>query len=111
MPHRLIATATASIPRTLAACTLAMLPALLVATRGFGLTWFGAAALYFVVWWTLLFAVLPFRARDDGTQPFVPGQDPGAPPLPQMRRKALWTTLISNVVFVAAVAAFPLAGL
>ncbi|MGY2047074.1 DUF1467 family protein [Methylobacterium sp. JK268] len=88
-----------------------MLPALLLATGPFGLSWFGALALYFVVWWTLLFAVLPFRAKDDGSIPYVPGQDPGAPPLPQMRRKALWTTLISDVVFLAAVAAFPLAGL
>ncbi|ACA18749.1 protein of unknown function DUF1467 [Methylobacterium sp. 4-46] len=103
--------ATASIPRALLACALAMLPALLVATGPFRLTWFGALALYFVVWWTLLFCVLPFRARDDGSQPYVPGQDPGAPPLPQMRRKALWTTLLSDVVFLAAVAAFPLAGL
>jgi predicted secreted protein len=86
-------------------------PALLAGTRLFGLTWFGAGALYFVVWWTLLFVVLPFRARDDGSQPIVPGQDLGAPPLPQMRRKVLWTTLLSDVVFVAAIAAFPLAGL
>lgn len=103
--------ATASIPRTLLACTAVMVPALAVATGPFGLTWFGAVALYFVVWWTLLFAVLPFRAKDDGSQPYVPGQDPGAPPLPQMRRKALWTTLLSDVVFLAAIAAFPLAGL
>ncbi|MFE1600083.1 DUF1467 family protein [Methylobacterium sp. ID0610] len=88
-----------------------MVPALAAAKALFGLTWFGAAALYFVVWWTLLFAVLPFRAKDDGSQPLVPGQDPGAPPLPQMRRKALWTTLLSDVVFLLVIAAFPLAGL
>jgi predicted secreted protein len=106
-----VTSATASIPRALLACIVLMLPALLLATGPFGLTWFGALALYFVVWWTLLFAVLPFRAGDDGSIPLVPGQDPGAPPRPQMRRKALWTTLISDVVFIAAIAAFPLAGL
>ncbi|MEH3144800.1 MAG: DUF1467 family protein [Methylobacterium frigidaeris] len=111
MLRRLLDLATVSIPRTLLACVLLAVPAFAVAVFGFRLTWFGATALYFVVWWTLLFAVLPFRAADDGTQAVVPGQDPGAPPLPQMRRKAVWTTLLSDVVFVAAVAAFPLAGL
>lgn len=100
-----------STPMTLAVIG-AMIAAFVAAAVGlFKLTVGGAIALYFVVWWTLLFAVLPFRAKDDGSIPYVPGQDPGAPPLPQMRRKALWTTLISDVVFLAAVAAFPLAGL
>ena len=103
--------ATASIPRTLGVCILLAVPVLLLAVWGFRLSGFGAGALYFVVWWTLLFAVLPFRAAPDGTEVVVPGQDLGAPHRPQMRRKALYTTLVSDVVFIAAVAAFPLAGL
>jgi predicted secreted protein len=103
--------ATASIPRTLGFCILLMLPMLALAVWGFRLSGFGAGALYFVVWWTVLFAVLPFRAAPDGTEVVVPGQDLGAPHKPQMRRKAVWTTLVSDVVFILAVAAFPLAGL
>ncbi|RVU20221.1 DUF1467 family protein [Methylobacterium oryzihabitans] len=110
MLRRLLDLATASIPRTLLACVALALPAFAVAVLGFRLTAFGAVALYFVVWWTLLFAVLPFRGPDDG-QPLVPGQDPGAPSQPRMRRKAVWTTLVSDAVFLAAIAAFPLAGL
>jgi predicted secreted protein len=103
--------ATTSIPRTLAACILMMLPMLALAVWGFRLSGFGAGALYFVVWWTMLFSVLPFRAAPDGTEVVVPGQDLGAPHRPQMRRKAVWTTLVADVVFLVAVAAFPLAGL
>jgi predicted secreted protein len=103
--------ATTSIPRTLAACIALMLPMLALAVWGFRLSGFGAGALYFVVWWTMLFSVLPFRAAPDGTEVVVPGQDLGAPHKPQMRRKAVWTTLIADVVFLVAVAAFPLAGL
>ena len=103
--------ATTSIPRTLAACILLMLPMLALAVWGFRLSGFGAGALYFVVWWTMLFSVLPFRAAPDGTEVVVPGQDLGAPHRPQMRRKAVWTTLVAEVVFLVAVAAFPLAGL
>ncbi|WP_288583117.1 DUF1467 family protein [uncultured Methylobacterium sp.] len=103
--------ATTSIPRTLAACIVLMLPMLALAVWGFRLSGFGAGALYFVVWWTMLFSVLPFRAAPDGTEVVVPGQDLGAPHKPQMRRKAVWTTLVADVVFLVAVAAFPLAGL
>ncbi|GJD50480.1 hypothetical protein OPKNFCMD_3222 [Methylobacterium crusticola] len=111
MLDRLLARATVSIPRTLLACLVLTLPPLAIAIAGFGLTAFGAGALYFVVWWTLLFAVLPFRAAEDGSEARIAGQDPGAPARPQMRRKAVWTTLISDAVFLMAVAAFPLAGL
>ncbi|WP_246775494.1 DUF1467 family protein [Methylobacterium aquaticum] len=103
--------ATATIPRTLAVCIGLMLPVLALAVWGFRLSGFGAGALYFVVWWIALFGVLPFRTAPDGTEVVVPGQDLGAPHKPQMRRKAVWTTLVSDVVFILAVAAFPLAGL
>lgn len=103
--------ATASVARTIGVCILLMLPVMALAVWGFRLSGFGAGALYFVVWWIALFGVLPFRAAPDGTEVVVPGQDLGAPHKPQMRRKAVWTTLVSDVVFIVAVAAFPLAGL
>ncbi|WP_291842369.1 DUF1467 family protein [Bradyrhizobium sp.] len=59
-----------------------------------------ALAIYFVLWWLVLFLTLPFGVRsqhEDGDS--VPGTDPGAPVLARMGRKLLWTTLISGVLF------------
>ena len=65
-----------------------------------------ALAIYFVLWWVVLFAVLPFGVRsqhEDGGG--VAGTDPGAPVVHGMVLKLLWTTIISVVVFAAAWAA------
>lgn len=66
-----------------------------------------ALAIYFVLWWVVLFAVLPFGVRsqiEDGES--VAGTDPGAPTLPRMARKLIWTTLVSAVIFAAGMAAY-----
>jgi predicted secreted protein len=57
-------------------------------------------AIYFVLWWLVLFLTLPFGVRsqhEDGDG--APGTDPGAPILARMGRKLLLTTLISGVIF------------
>lgn len=61
-----------------------------------------AIAIYFVMWWIVLFAVLPFgvRSQEEGGT-VAPGTDGGAPMAPLMLRKALWTTGLSAVLFVA----------
>jgi predicted secreted protein len=59
-----------------------------------------AFAIYFVVWWIVLFLTLPFGVRsqhEDGEG--APGTDPGAPVLARMGKKLLWTTIISAVAF------------
>jgi predicted secreted protein len=59
-----------------------------------------ALAIYFIVWWVVLFAVLPFGVRsqhEDG--PGAAGTDPGAPVAHGMVRKLIWTTIISAIVF------------
>ena len=59
-----------------------------------------AFAIYFVVWWVVLFVTLPFGVRsqhEDGEG--TPGTDPGAPVLARMGSKLIWTTLISAVLF------------
>lgn len=66
-----------------------------------------ALAIYFVLWWVVLFVTLPFGVRsqhEDGAG--ASGTDPGAPVLSGMRAKLVWTTLISAVIFAAGYSAF-----
>ncbi|PTM43226.1 DUF1467 family protein [Bosea sp. 124] len=59
-----------------------------------------ALAVYFVIWWTVLFAVLPFGVRSQSeTGEITQGTEPGAPALPGLLRKALITSVIAAVVF------------
>jgi predicted secreted protein len=99
-------------PRTLAT-VVALAAAFIAAAVGlFKLTVGGAIALYFVLWWTLLFAILPLRNQPETrAERIVPGQDLGAPALPRLREKAVWTTLFAGAALLAALAVFPLAGL
>ncbi len=59
-----------------------------------------AFAVYFVMWWVVLFAVLPFGVRSQHEAGESPaGTDPGAPSVAGMGKKLLWTTVISAVIF------------
>ena len=74
--------------------------AIAIGVAAFGLSLTGALALYFLVWWTTLFAVLPFGVRSQAEAGDVaPGSDPGAPALPALREKAVWTSLAASLVF------------
>jgi predicted secreted protein len=60
----------------------------------------GAIAVYFVCWWVVLFAILPFGVTSQSeTGETAPGTDPGAPAAPKLAGKALWTTVIAIPVF------------
>ena len=61
-----------------------------------------AVAIFFLIWWVVLFAVLPWgiRSQHEGGE-IVPGTDPGAPTIPNLGRKLLWTTLVSVAIFAA----------
>ena len=68
-------------------------------------------AIYFVLWWVTLFVTLPFGVRSqhedgEGAGHVIPGTDPGAPVAPRMGRKLIWTTVISAVLFAAAMLAY-----
>jgi predicted secreted protein len=61
-----------------------------------------ALAIFFLIWWVVLFAVLPWGVRSQGEGGEVaPGTDPGAPAVPYLGRKLIWTTLVSLVIFAA----------
>jgi len=59
-----------------------------------------AIAIYFIIWWVVLFAVLPWGVhsqQESGT--VAPGTDPGAPTIPKLGSKLLWTTIVAFIVF------------
>lgn len=61
-----------------------------------------AIAIYFIIWWTVLFAVLPIGVRtqaEDGA--VVPGTPESAPAAPRLLRVVFLTTVISALVFAA----------
>jgi predicted secreted protein len=57
-------------------------------------------AIYFVVWWIVLFAVLPWGIRSQlESGEVAPGTDPGAPAVPRLRSKLIWTTVVATITF------------
>lgn len=102
----------ASFWSTLAAVVVVSALAIAAVVAAFGLRISGGTALYFIIWWTLLFAVLPFGVRSQvEAGEVVKGSEPGAPAAPALREKALWTTLVASLVLVLVAGALPLSGL
>ena len=61
--------------------------------------WATGIMVYFVIWWTILFCVLPLgvrRAENPGK-----GEERGAPERPELFRKAIITTLVAGVLWLA----------
>ena len=57
-------------------------------------------AIYFLIWWVMLFAVLPWGVqREENPEP---GHDPGAPVKTHLWAKIGATTLLSAVVWLLA---------
>jgi predicted secreted protein len=56
-------------------------------------------ALYFVIWWIALFAVLPFWTRPRDATPEEGGWR-GTPESPKLGRKMLVTTVLSGLIWV-----------
>jgi predicted secreted protein len=66
-----------------------------------------AVAIFFLIWWVVLFAVLPWGVRSQSERGEVaPGTDPGAPAVPHLGRKLVWTTLVSAAIFAACYVAY-----
>ena len=59
-----------------------------------------AIAVYFILWWVVFFAILPFGVRSQHEEPeMAAGTDPGAPVRPRLLIKAVVTTVITAVIF------------
>jgi predicted secreted protein len=64
-----------------------------------------AIAIYFLIWWIVLFAVLPWGVQAQG-EGGAPGTDPGAPRVPHLAAKLIWTTVVATAVFAAGAYAY-----
>jgi predicted secreted protein len=59
-----------------------------------------ALAVYFIIWWITLFAVLPFGIHSQQESgEVVDGTEPGAPVLPGLLKKAAITSAIAAIIF------------
>ena len=67
-----------------------------------------ALSTYLVVWWTVLFAILPLGARShhDAGLSVPGGGEPGSPVNPNLKRKFITTTWVSAIVWGAFFIAF-----
>jgi predicted secreted protein len=64
------------------------------------MNWMLGLALYFIIWWTLLFAVLPFGVRSQHEMnEIVPGSEPGAPARPRLGLKLLVNTVVAAILW------------
>jgi predicted secreted protein len=62
------------------------------------MNWATGLMVYLVIWWTILFAVLPLgvrRVENPGK-----GEERGAPERPQLARKAIITSIVAAVLWI-----------
>ncbi len=62
-----------------------------------------AIAIYLVIWWIVLFAMLPIgvRTSEEAGEKASPGTAESAPHLPNLLPKMVATTVVSSIVFAA----------
>lgn len=61
---------------------------------------FTIVAIYFVCWWTVLFAVLPLGMNQEGQEKPTDGAQWGAPANPNLKKKFITTSWVSAIVWV-----------
>lgn len=63
------------------------------------MTWVSVAALYFILWWLVLFATLPFGLKtQDEDEDVTLGTVSSAPKGPHMLRAIVGTTIVSALI-------------
>ncbi|WP_312735569.1 DUF1467 family protein [Brevundimonas sp.] len=60
---------------------------------------FTMVGIYIIVWWTVLFAVLPLGMAGETKEPPTDGAQWGAPRTPNLKKKFLTTTWVSALVW------------
>ena len=62
--------------------------------------WALGLATFVIIWWVLLFAILPFGVRGQHeAESMVPGTDPGAPIRPRLGLKLLVNTVLAAILW------------
>lgn len=61
--------------------------------------WYSYLAIFFIIWWLVLFAILPFGIRPQQDEEILLGVERGAPAQASMKKKVLATTLVALVLF------------
>jgi len=63
------------------------------------MTWISVIAVYFVLWWLVLFAMLPFglKTQDEDGEVTL-GTVPSAPKGPHMLRAVIRTTIVTAII-------------
>ena len=56
-------------------------------------------AVYFVIWWISLFAVLHWGVKRVDPEDLKPGEDPGSPAKPMLLIKFAATSVLAGVIF------------
>jgi predicted secreted protein len=66
-----------------------------------------ALAIFFLIWWVVLFTVLPWgiKSQHEGDE-IAPGTDPGAPARARIGRKLVWTTLVAAAIYAVCYVAY-----
>lgn len=57
-------------------------------------------AIYIIIWWVVLFAVLPLGMNQGAQERPTDGGDWGAPQTPNLKRKFLTTTWVAAIVWI-----------
>jgi len=59
-----------------------------------------ALAIFFLIWWVVLFAILPWgiESQHEGND-IAPGTDPGAPSKARIGWKLVWTTVVAAAIY------------
>jgi len=66
------------------------------------MTWISLTAVFFIIWWLMLFVSLPFGLRtQDDERDVVLGTTSSAPRGPHMLRVVIRTTVLTVIVFAA----------
>ena len=65
------------------------------------MNWFTSLALYLIIWWLVLFIVLPIGIRGQAEEgDIVEGSEPGAPHTLDIKKKFKQTTIAATLIWI-----------
>ncbi|GGX57604.1 hypothetical protein GCM10011309_03260 [Litorimonas cladophorae] len=65
------------------------------------MNWFSALVVWLIIWWLVLFVILPIGIRGQAEEgDVVEGSEPGAPHTLDIKRKFKQTTIIASILWV-----------